>query len=107
MAQAFAYRVRNREGKIIEGTMEADSNAVVAQRLRAQNMIPIEIKADTSKGGVKREINLPQRVKLKDLAVFSRQFATMIASGLSLLRSLNILSEQTDNKKLAETVGAV
>lgn len=107
MAQAFAYRVRNREGKIIEGTMEADSNAAVAQRLRAQNMIPIEIKADTSKSGVKREFSLPQRVKLKDLAIFSRQFATMIASGLSLLRSLNILSEQTENKKLAETVGAV
>lgn len=107
MAQAFAYRVRNREGKIIEGTMEADSNAVVAQRLRAQNMIPIEIKADTSKSGMKREFGLPQRVKLKDLAIFSRQFATMISSGLSLLRSLNILTEQTENKKLAETVGAV
>jgi type IV pilus assembly protein PilC len=52
------------------------------------------------------EISLPgsNRVKLKDLAIFSRQFATMISSGLSLIRALSILHEQTDNKKLAETI---
>lgn len=105
MAQAYAYRVRTRDGRVVEGTMDADSNAAVAARLRAQNMMPLEIK-EASKG-VKREIKLPQRVKLKDLAVFSRQFATMISSGLSLLRSLNILSEQTENQKLAETITAV
>lgn len=86
--------------------MEADSNTVVAQRLRAQNMIPIEIK---QQGGLslKKQFGLPQRVKLRDLAIFSRQFATMIASGLSLLRSLNILAEQTENKTLAKTITAV
>ncbi len=107
MANTFAYRVRTREGKITEGTMEADSNTVVAQRLRAQNMIPIEIKQQSGGMSLKREFALPQKVKLKDLAIFSRQFATMIASGLSLLRSLNILAEQTENKTLAKTITAV
>ena len=107
MANTFAYRVRTREGKITEGTMEADSNTVVAQRLRAQNMIPIEIKQQSGGLSLKREFALPQKVKLRDLAVFSRQFATMISSGLSLLRSLNILSEQTENKTLAKTITAV
>lgn len=106
MAQAFAYRVRTREGRVVEGTMDADSSSAVAARLRSQNLTPIEIKA-SGKGGIKREFSLPQRVKLKDLAVFSRQFSTMIGSGLSLLRALNILSEQTENKKLAETTRKV
>ncbi len=51
-----------------------------------------------------KEITIPgmkPKVKLKDLAVFSRQFATMINSGLSLLRALSILTEQTENKELA------
>ncbi|MCA1840015.1 MAG: type II secretion system F family protein [Actinomycetota bacterium] len=102
----FTYRVRTRDGRVVNGSMEGDSNASVAQRLRSQNMVPLEIKQEST-AGLKMEFKLPQRVKLKDLAVFSRQFATMIASGLSLLRALNILSEQTENKKLAETVALV
>src|SRR5689334_23589091 len=59
--------------------------------------------------GINREIALPfgNRVKIKDLAVMSRQFATMINSGLSLIRALSILSEQTENKALAKTLGEV
>src|SRR5215213_6692552 len=60
--------------------------------------------------GMNREISLPSlgaRVKLKDLAVMSRQFATMINSGLSLLRALTILAEQTDSKELARVLGEV
>ena len=102
----YSYRVRTRDGAVVNGSMEGESNASVAQRLRAQNMVPLEIKQE-SKAGLNMEFNLPKRVKLKDLAVFSRQFATMIGSGLSLLRSLNILSEQTENPKLAETIAAV
>lgn len=107
MATAYAYRVRTREGAVREGTMEADTEAAVAQRLRSQGMVPIEIK---SQGGtrLRGEVKLlPKRVKLKDKAIFARQFATMIASGLSLLRGLNILAEQSDNPKLSETVGTV
>ena len=60
--------------------------------------------------GMKTELKIPGfggKVKLKDLAIMSRQFATMINSGLSLLRALNILSEQTPNKKLAEVLAQV
>lgn len=104
MATVFVYRVRTREGRVVEGIMEGDSNAAVATRLRAQNMIPLDIK-EQSKVALKKEITIiPQKVKLKDLAVFSRQFAVMINSGLSLLRALTILGEQTTNKRLAQTV---
>ena len=85
--------------------MEADGEGAVAARLRKQGMIPVEISKE-AKVNLKTELRiLPQKVKLKDLAVFSRQFATMINSGLSLLRALNILAEQTENPLLAKTVG--
>jgi type IV pilus assembly protein PilC len=91
----------------MEGTMDADGEAAVATRLRSQGLIPIQISQET-KVSMKMELRiLPEKVKLKELAVFSRQFATMINSGLSLIRALNILAEQTENAKLARTIGEV
>ena len=107
MASTYAYRVRDTDGRILGGTLEADSQGAVASRLRQMGYAPISI--EESKPGLKREITLPglNRIKLKDLAVFSRQFATMINSGLSLLRALTILAEQTESKALAEIIGQV
>ena len=70
-------------------------------------MTPISI-AKEAKVSMKMDIKLlPKKVKLKDIAVFSRQFATMISSGLSLLRTLNILSEQTENPTLQKTIASL
>lgn len=107
MADSYTYRVRTREGKVVAGTMEADGEAAVASRLRQQGLIPVQITKE-AKISAKTELHiLPQKVGLKDIAVFSRQFATMISSGLSLLRTLNILTEQTENPLLARTVGEI
>ncbi|HEU4481287.1 MAG TPA: type II secretion system F family protein, partial [Actinomycetota bacterium] len=104
MAETFAYRVRTREGKVVAGTMEADGASTVASRLRAQGFVPVQINKE-AKISAKTEITIiPKKVKLKDLAIFSRQFATMINSGLSLLRSLYILSEQTENEGLRDVI---
>jgi type IV pilus assembly protein PilC len=104
----YEYSVRNRAGKIVSGKLEAESQAIVVQKLKTMGYAPISItQADA---GMKKEIKIPgfgEKVKLKDLAIMSRQFATMISSGLSLLRSLSILSEQTENKKLRETLREV
>src|SRR5918999_1961294 len=105
MANSYAYKVRTKEGRVLEGKMEGDGEAAVASKLRAQGFVPVQISKD-SKVSMKMELRImPEKVKIKDLAVFSRQFATMINSGLSLLRALNILSEQTENKLLARTIG--
>ena len=105
----YAYKVRDRAGKLLEGSIEADSTNLVADKLRQLGYVPIAIdKRDES--GISREIKIPglgTRIKLKDVAVVSRQFATMINSGLSLLRSLYILAEQTENKALAKVLGQV
>ena len=107
MAETYAYRVRTKDGRVVTGSMEADGEGAVAGRLRAQGLIPVQINKE-KKVSAKTELHiLPQKVKLRDLAVFSRQFATMINSGLSLLRTLNILAEQTENPLLASTIGSL
>ncbi len=104
----FQYAVRDRTGKIVNGKIDAESPAIVAQKLTSMGYAPVSI--SQSNAGMNREINLPAlraKVKLKDLAIFSRQFATMINSGLSLLRSLSILENQTENKELAKILTQV
>jgi type IV pilus assembly protein PilC len=108
MPTTYAYKVRDREGKMLGGTLEAESEDAVVTRLRQLGLAPISIQAEKG-AGIKTEIRLPGagRVKLKDLAVFSRQFATMINSGLSLLRALTILGEQTSNRRLGQVITRV
>lgn len=107
MAETFTYKVRDKSGQIIEGELDADNTTVVAAKLREMGYIPVSIDKKDS-GGLKREISIGGgRIKIKDLAIFSRQFATMINSGLSLLRSLNILAEQTESKALADVIREV
>ncbi len=105
MAQTFAYKVRDRSGNMISGTLVADNEMLVLQRLREQGYTPLEVGKE--KKGLKLEINITKKkVKLKEIAVFSRQFATMINSGLPILRALAILAEQSSNKTLAEALTA-
>ncbi len=104
----FEYKVRDRTGKIKTGKLEAETQAQVANKLKTMGYAPVSI--TQANAGMKKELSIPgfgKKVGLKDLAVFSRQFATMINAGLSLLRSLTILTEQTENKELARILGEV
>lgn len=105
----FEYKVRDSAGKIKTGKLEAESQAQVATKLKSMGYAPLSI--DQANAGMNKELSIPgmgkKKVKLKDLAVMSRQFATMINSGLSLLRALTILTEQTENKELARVLGEV
>ena len=99
----YQYSVRDRAGKLVQGQIDADSPTAVATKLKSMGYAPLSITAFNP--GMKRELTLPSfgsKVKTKDLAIMSRQFATMINAGLSLLRALVILSEQTENKELAK-----
>jgi type IV pilus assembly protein PilC len=109
MPETFQYKVKDKQGKLVEGSLEAENAQLVVSKLRSMGYVPIEIQ---QQGGVNvhKDLKLPglsDRIKLKDVAVFSRQFATMINSGLSLLRSLYILAEQTESKPLAGIVNQV
>lgn len=105
----YEYQVRDRAGKVQSGQIEAQNEALVAKRLREMGLAPVSI-TEVKTGGLNTEIKIPgfsDRIALKDIAVMARQLATMIASGLSLLRALTILAEQTENKTLGGIVDQV
>ncbi|MFD0481107.1 type II secretion system F family protein [Kineococcus sp. GCM10028916] len=106
---SFEYSARDRGGKLVKGVLEANDQQAVVTRLVSQGMAPVSVVASRAGKGVNMEITLPgsNRVGLKDLALMSRQFATMVSSGLSLIKALSILAEQTESKKLAATLGEV
>jgi len=105
-SRTYEYVVRNKSGKVVKGQIEAQNQAAVASRLRTMGVAPLSI-SEVSTTGLNREISIPgfgDRIGLKDLAIMSRQLATMINAGLSLIRSLNILAEQTESKPLAKVL---
>jgi type IV pilus assembly protein PilC len=103
MADTFQYKVRDRAGTVTTGSLVADSEALVLARLREQGFTPLDIKR--RKKGIGSIEFGGKKVKLKQIAVFSRQFATMVNSGLPILRAISILADQTDNKELARVLG--
>jgi len=103
MPQTYDYKVRDRAGSLVTGQLVGDSETLVLQRLREMGMTPVEVKKAGT--GMKMEIKLrPGRVKLKTVAVFCRQFATMVNSGLPILRAISILADQTDNQELEKVL---
>lgn len=108
MPTTFQYAARDRAGQLVNGTLDVPSQDVAVSRLKAMGYVPLRI--ESSGKGLNRDIKIPglgEKVKLKDLSVFSRQFATMINAGLSLIRALSILTEQTSNGELRRVLGEV
>lgn len=109
-AATFAYKGRDAEGKLVKGRIDAMTEGAVANRLRTMGISPLSIQEASGGTGLQMEINLGAfraKVGLKDLAIMSRQMATMITSGLSLLRTLTILTDQTENKELKRILGSI
>jgi type IV pilus assembly protein PilC len=101
----YVFKAMDLAGIKARGELEADSKQAVSDQLKQRGLIVLDI-ADKH---ASREINLSfmQSVKAADLAVFSRQLSTMINAGMSILRSLYVLEEQTESKFLKETIVAV
>jgi type IV pilus assembly protein PilC len=96
----FIWEGKTLQGVLKKGEMEADDKAAVMATLRAQQVFPSKIK-EKGKGILDMEINIPGlggKVKEKEIAVFTRQFATMIDAGLPLVQCLDILASQQVNK---------
>lgn len=101
----FTYTVKDYKGQTIKGVMEAHQYEDVITILRNKNYYPIEIESQ----GIVLDINPSnhRRIKIKDLAVFCRQFATTLHAGIPVMDSLGILHEQTENKRFARTIADV
>ncbi len=96
----FSYIARNPQGRIIKGQTEAANQSLAARALRDQGLIPTLIEA----GGImaaktaKQATGKRGRIKLEDLVILTRQFATMIRAGLPLIEVLNILGDQSEKR---------
>jgi len=93
----FVWEARARTGELRKGVMDADDEANVQARLRAQQLMPTKIK----KKGAGFSFQIGTGVDLKDVVTFTRLFATMIDAGLPIVQCLDILCNQTDNKLFA------
>lgn len=103
----FVYKVRDRSGKVFTGTMEGDNRSSVVSRLREMDYFITSIQEKKKSLLFSTQITLFQRINLKDLTIFYRQFATMVNAGLTLINSLDILIEQVENKALSNIIKVV
>ncbi|GAG11381.1 unnamed protein product, partial [marine sediment metagenome] len=89
----FDYKARDKNGEVIGGSLEAASEDVLITKLKEQGLLVIDIKKyrEQKVKGTKRSFSFFNRIKPRDLAVFTRQFATLISSGMSLIESLVVL----------------
>ncbi len=105
---AYAYKARDRSGKLVEAVMDAASQRDVAANLRERGLIPTEIALP--KSGMQADIKLPAwldfggKTTLRDVTVFSRQFATVINAGLPVVQSLAILQKQAEKASLKDAL---
>ncbi len=102
----FKYSAVDKNGIITEGTYLANEKSVLLQMIREKQQMPVKISEVVDKKDV-MEFNLFQSIKLKDLAVFCRQFYTMINAGVTIIKCLDILQQQTENKKLRSVIKVV
>ncbi|WP_195980460.1 type II secretion system F family protein [Clostridium perfringens] len=98
----FKYKAINSEGQRIEGSQSADSESQIREMLLSNQYYPLSIEKENSKS--KKSFSFNSKVKLKDIAVFCRQFYVMLDSGLSIGKALNILIEQCEKPKLREAL---
>jgi type IV pilus assembly protein PilC len=105
MSTTFAYKVRDKVGAIHQGSIEGQSEQLVVAKLRQMGYAPVSVIA---RGKSKLDVDLSGRgeakIGLRPVVIFSRQLATMVAAGLTLIRALGILSEQTESKALTSII---
>jgi type IV pilus assembly protein PilC len=101
----FAYVGRTRSGAVKKGELNAKSKDEAVEQLRKQSVVVTSLEEKSGKGGI--SLSFGSGLTDKDLVVFTRQFGTMINAGLPLVQCLEILSTQSENKVLRETVGEV
>jgi type IV pilus assembly protein PilC len=101
----FTFKAMDLAGAPLRGQVDAESKQAVSDQLRGRGLVILEI-AEKHRS---REINVDlfERITLSDLSIFSRQLATMVSSGMTILRALFVLEEQTEIKKLKAVIVTV
>lgn len=100
----FNYRAIDKFGKEKKGNITADTEDAVFAKLRTENLTPLEVK----KANIftrDMDIQIGGGIKPRDLSVFCRQFLSMINAGVTIIDAMDMLEEQTENKKMAKAIG--
>jgi len=106
-ASTFEFRAMDLAGSTSAGEVEADSKAAVGEQLRQRGLIVLDVTEKKSPVNVEDFFKRWKGVDMRELAVFSRQFATLVASGMPMLRTLQTLEEQTQDDQIREAVAGV
>ena len=100
---SFGYEAVDQNGKPKKGSIEADTKEKAFAELKSQGLIPISVE-EQSLLNKDIQINIGGKPKARDYSVFCRQFVSMTQAGVTLIDALNMLGEQTENKKLAKAI---
>ena len=101
---SFVWQGISLSGKRVSGVLEADSKADVLKNLRKQKIRITLVQEQAAKKGM---FSRPKKIKVKDLGLFTRQFATMISAGLPLIQCLEVLAQQMDHPELRSVISQV
>lgn len=104
----FSYLAKTQDGTITKGDIEAAGQKAAQEALEKQSLTPISIRVDTKSQGMMSRINEKATLlPLKDKMLFARQLATLINAGVPISQALEIMKEQTENKKLKKAIAEV
>ena len=106
-ATTFAFRAMDVSGAATAGELEAESKAAVGEQLRQRGLIVLDVSEKTQPIKIEELLTRWKGPDMRELAVFSRQFATLVASGMPMLRTLHTLEEQTQDDQIREAVASV
>jgi type IV pilus assembly protein PilC len=106
-ATTFAFKAMDLSGSPANGELDAESKVQVSEQLRQRGLIVIDVSEKREPFKIEELLTRWQGVDMRALAVFSRQFATLVASGMPMLRTLHTLEEQTEDERISEAVAAV
>lgn len=105
MGIAYTYRARDSTGQLVRGRVEADGLPEAVARLRGQGLLVLEVAPDRDLAlAIRSRSILGRRVKSGELAIFCRQFATMIAAGLPIVTALQVLARQSGSRALRQAL---
>lgn len=103
--ESFSYKAVNSAGKDVKGSVEAESRDEAVRKIKDQGLVPVSI---GKQGTLDKDINVPifkgKKIPARDMSVFCRQFASILKAGVSVINALEMLAEQTENKKLKEAI---
>src|SRR5689334_3846480 len=106
-ATTFAFRAMDPAGSSTAGEIEAESKAQVSEQLRQRGLIVLAVTAKSEPFKLEDIWRSWKKVDMRELSIFSRQFATLVASGMPMLRSLHTLEEQTEDERIKDAIASV